>query len=73
MSADDIIEAVHVLNPRTLDRARRLSLAIDLLRRGHSKRHTIALLRERCSINRLEAWRLVAMASDMAGALEGEK
>lgn len=65
-----VIEAVHVLNPRTLARARRLSLAIGYLRSGHSKGHAIALMRERCNIGRLEAWRLVTMAADMAGKIE---
>lgn len=70
MTDEAIIEAVQVLNPRTLARARRLTLAIGFLRRGHSRGHAILLLRERCNIGRLEAWRLVTMAADLAGKIE---
>lgn len=65
MSADAILEAVQVLNPRTLGRARRLTVALELLRQGHSRRDAVALLRERYRIARAEAWRLVDKASEL--------
>lgn len=73
MSADAILEAVHALNPRTLGRARRLTVALELLRQGHTRGEAIALIQQRCSISRVEAWRLVDMASDMAGNPEPSK
>jgi len=68
MSADEILEAVFVINPRTGERARRLACAIGLLREGRSTREASVILRERFSISRMEAWRVVDIANDLAGA-----
>lgn len=73
MTDDAILEAVHVLNPRTLGRARRLSVALELLRAGQTRIQACAALRLRFSMSRFEAWRLVDMASDMAGNLKEKK
>ena len=70
MSDAALLEAVHVLNPRTLDRARRLSCALQLLRAGESQRAARVLLRQRFGCDRLESWRIVSLAADMAGAIE---
>jgi hypothetical protein len=50
---DAVLEAAWVLNPRSVQRARRLALAVQLLR-------------QRCGVGQPEAWRIVDMASDMA-------
>ena len=67
MSAEAILEAVHVLNPRTLGRARRLTVALELVRAGNSRSRVVALLKLRFSIGRHDAWRLMCIAADMAG------
>jgi hypothetical protein len=67
-SIESVLEAAWVLNPRSVQRARRLALAMQLLGEGQSKRDAIALLRQRCGIGQPEAWRIVDIASDMAGA-----
>jgi hypothetical protein len=69
MSDEHLLEAVHVLNPRTLERARRLAVALMLLRVGISRREAVAAVRLRFNVGRIEAWRLVNMASDIAGKL----
>lgn len=66
MSHDEIIEAVHALNPRALQRARRFACALALLRAGMSRREACATLRLRYRIIQQEAWRLVDMAADIA-------
>ena len=73
MSADAIIEAVQALNPRTLGRARRLTVALDLVRAGNSRSRVVELLRLRFSIGRHDAWRLMCIAADMAGQPKEEK
>ena len=67
MSDDALLEAVHVLNPRTLERARRLAVALVLLRGGMSRADAMVAIRLRFTIDRFEAWRLVDMAADIAG------
>ena len=67
MSDDALLEAVHVLNPRTLERARRLAVALVLLRGGMMRREVVATVRVRFGVGRLEAWRRVDMAADIAG------
>ncbi len=63
-----IIEAAWALNPRTIDRARRLAVALHLLREGRTRRDVCTLLRHRFPrICQSEAWRVVDMAADMAG------
>lgn len=73
MSDAEILEAVFVLNPRTGERARRLACAINLLRDGKTTREVSVIIRERFTINRIEAWRIVDIANDLAGAVTEEK
>lgn len=73
MTDEAILEAVQVLNPRTLGRARRLSVALALLRAGQTRIQACAALRLRFAMPRCEAWRLVDMASDMAGKPKEKK
>ena len=74
MTDADTLAAVFVLNPRTGERARRLACAVHLLRTGLSRREVTRQIRARFSVGPLEAWRVVDMASDMAGdQCRGEK
>ena len=67
MTNDELLSAVQTLNPRTLDRARRLAVAVSLLRLGNPRRRVCALIRARFAVCQVEAWRIVDMASDMTG------
>jgi len=69
MSDEHLLEAVHTLNPRTLERARRLAIALSLLRSGIGRREACTIVRVRCVVGRIEAWRVVSMAADMAGKI----
>jgi hypothetical protein len=65
VSADAILEAVQALNPRTLERARRLTCALSLLRSGLPRRDACATLRLRFPIGQPEAWRMVNLAAEI--------
>jgi hypothetical protein len=67
MTADDLLQCVQTLNPGTLERARRLALAIAMLRGGMAHGYVRSIIRVRFEVDRIEAWRIVDMASDMAG------
>lgn len=69
MSADDILGAVALLNPGALARARRLTAAVALLQAGVSQADARVQIRIRFQCDRVEAWRLVAMAADLAAPL----
>ena len=66
MSEVAILECVAALNPRTLERARRLAVAVSLLRTGMHRREVSAVIRVRFGVVQQEAWRVVDMAADMA-------
>lgn len=72
MSAEAILEAVSVLSPRTLDRARRLACAVNLLRAGKTRRESCAIIQDRYMVCQSNAWRLVDMAADLAGPVPKE-
>lgn len=65
MSETSILEAAWTLNPRTMQRARRLAAAQDLLRAGKTLHESRMILRQRFSVAASEAWILVSMASDI--------
>lgn len=60
-----IIEAVHVLNPAALERARRLQYAVSLLRSGTARRDASGLVQRQYGCSQPTAWRLVCMAADL--------
>lgn len=64
------LEVIYALDPRVFERARRLSLAIELLRSGVSLEEARRQLRERCGLRQWHAWRVVDMAHDMAGQIK---
>lgn len=59
------IEAVHLADPRALERARRLQAAVALLRDGTSRREASGIIHARYRCSRPTAWRLVDMAADL--------
>ena len=73
MTAEALLEAVFLLNPAAAERASRLAAALTLLRAGTSQHEARAQLRVRFRISRVAAWRIVDMASDLAGPLEEKK
>lgn len=70
MSDAVFVECVFILNPRTASRARRLALAVELLRQGMGRRDVSMQIRSRFGVNRLSAWRIVDVAYDMAGDIK---
>ncbi len=62
-----ILELVHTIDPRVLERARRLEVAMRLLRSGHTRRECSGMIRVQFAISKQTAWRIVDMAVDMAG------
>jgi hypothetical protein len=67
VSDASVLEAVALLSPRTLARARRMMLAASLLRSGLQRREVVALVKVRCACGRREAYRVVSFAHDMVG------
>ena len=65
--SEALIEAVFLLSPRTLERARRLTCAVELLRAGKSRREVCVIIQGRYRVCQSNAWRLVDMAADIAG------
>lgn len=64
---------IHELDPHIIERARRLQAAIQFVREGRSRAECCALIRQRYPVSRYTAWRVVAVAWDMAGEIEGTK
>lgn len=61
------LELIGVLDPRVIERARRLAAAIELLRSGYPPLEVRAQMRLRFGLEQSKAWRLVDMAVDLAG------
>jgi len=59
------IEAVHLADPRALERARRLLFAVSLLREGKPRREASGMVHARYRCSRSTAWRLVDVAADL--------
>lgn len=66
MTSDAILEAVSIINPGALARARRLALAVTLVRSGMHRRDVVQLVRQRHQCSRIEAYRVVSWAIDLA-------
>ncbi len=73
MSDAELIAAVAVVGPRALEKARRLACALALVRQGMNRREVVQALRDRLGMDRLEAWRVMSIAWDMAGMPEDGK
>lgn len=73
MSDAAILEAVQVLNPRTIDRARRLARAIDLLNAGATRGEASKAIQQRFGVCQSTAWRVVDIAADLAGRPADER
>lgn len=66
-SAEQHLALVASVDPRCLDRVRRLSFAIEQLRSGRSREEVCRLVIERYSVSRWTSWRICCMAHDLAG------
>jgi hypothetical protein len=64
---------IHELDPKIIERARRLQTAIQLINEGRGRSECAALIRARYPVSRYTAWRVVAIAWDMAGEIEVQK
>ena len=64
-----LLEAVQVVAPDVMERARRLQYAATMLNQGRSRREVSGLVFARYGCSRSKAWRLVNMAADLAGDL----
>jgi hypothetical protein len=71
--SEALIEAVALLSPRTLERARRLTCAVELLRAGKSRREACVIIQGRFFVCQSSAWRLVDIAADVAGPPQVQK
>jgi hypothetical protein len=69
MNAESFAEAVHAINTRTAQRARRLAYALMLLRSGMHPRDVRRIVVQRFRVSRMCAWCDVDAACDMAGPL----
>ncbi len=61
---------LELIDPRVIERARRLEVAMQLLRAGHARREVVVLMRQRFGIAQPLAWRIVDKANDMAGPVK---
>lgn len=73
MSDAAILEAVQALSPATMDRARRLARAIDLLNAGATRGEAIKAIQLRFGVCQSTAWRVVDVAADMAVRAGGQQ
>lgn len=64
------LELIHALDPRVFERARRLSLAIELLQNGTSRREASGQIQRRFGVSQARAWYIVSMAHDLAGPVK---
>lgn len=60
-----ILEAVQAVDPRAVERARRLLFAATLLQSGRTPREASGLVFLRYGGHRSTAWRIVTMAADL--------
>lgn len=66
VAALTIEEIAHAIDPRVFERARRVRLAIGLLRAGASTREVSGAVRVQCGISRQQAYRVMQIAVDLA-------
>lgn len=67
MNDADIVFALHVVNPRILDKARCMAFVIEQIRSGAKPSALNRVVRERYGCSRLTAWRIISFAVDIAG------
>ncbi len=65
-----ILDLVHTLDPHVIERARRLEVAMRLLRDGYSRREVSGMIHAQFKVPRSSAWRITDMAFDMAGEVK---
>jgi hypothetical protein len=60
-----LIDIIHAVDPLAVERARRLEVAMQLLRSGRNRREVSGLIQVRFRVSQQTAWRLVDAAADM--------
>lgn len=60
---------LELIDPRVIERARRLEVAMQLLRAGSTRREASGLIQARFGVTQQVAWRIVDRAFDMAGPI----
>jgi hypothetical protein len=60
-----LIDIIHVVDPTVIERARRMEVAMSLLREGRNRREVSGLIQVRFRVSQQTAWRLVDAASDI--------
>lgn len=60
---------VYEIDPRAVERARRLEFAKRQLRNGATRREAVRRLRDSFAVSQPTAWRVVDAAHDLAGPL----
>ena len=61
------LELIHMLDPRVVERARRLDFALRRIRQGMTAGQVRAALRQHFGIQQPLAWKITDMALDLAG------
>jgi hypothetical protein len=64
-----LLELLFVVDPDAIERAKRLQLAMRMLRDGFTRRQVSGFLIRHHSIPQQTAWRIVDMAIDLAGPI----
>lgn len=65
----DLAEVACAVDPQAFERARRVLLAMTLLRSGMTRREISGIIQRRFGVSQPAAWITVDMAVDMAGPL----
>jgi hypothetical protein len=65
----DLLEVVYAIDPQACERARRVKMAMDMLRAGLHRREISGEIQRRFGVSQPTAWVVVDMAVDMAGPL----
>jgi len=63
----ELLELIYAIDPRACERARRVKIAMDMLRAGLHRREVSGELQRRFGVSQPTAWLVVDMAVDMAG------
>ena len=66
----DLLEVVFAIDPQACERARRVKMAMDMLRSGSHRREVSGAIQRRFGVSQPTAWGVVDMALDMAGPVE---
>ena len=63
------LDMIHFVDPRAIERARRLEFAVRQIAAGVHRRHVVTMIRAKFGCSYWTAWRVVDMANDLAGPI----